>query len=218
MFARWDQFGIRPGDEVLDIGCGDRPYHLATVWADIRTPRWQRRRSLAAAARPPFVRCSVEALPFRDGAFDFVYCSHVLEHVRRPDVACRELARVARRGYLECPQSWVEFCFSSPDHRWLVDLEGGVLIFREILRAERRDFFGIRYKIFDWLRDPVFAAYWNRRRNRRARNVEFMWTGQIRVIVLRQAQRRGWASAPAGAATLPRACTARAVVNDGEPQ
>lgn len=51
----------------------------------------------------PLYKCSVEQMPFKDKEFDFVYCSHVLEHVVDPIRACRELMRVARRGYIETP-------------------------------------------------------------------------------------------------------------------
>jgi ubiquinone/menaquinone biosynthesis C-methylase UbiE len=37
-------------------------------------------------------------LPFRDGAFDFVVCSHTLEHVPDPESAISEMCRVAKRG------------------------------------------------------------------------------------------------------------------------
>ena len=38
------------------------------------------------------------ALPFRDGAFDRVYCSEVLEHVLDPESVIREMHRVLAPG------------------------------------------------------------------------------------------------------------------------
>jgi ubiquinone/menaquinone biosynthesis C-methylase UbiE len=137
------------------------------------------------------VRCSVERLPFRDGAFDFIFCRHVLEHVADPEAACRELMRVGRSGYIECPKSWVEYAFSSEDHRWLVDHEAQVLIFREKLPDERRDFLGIQYSIFDWVRQPAFLLHWNEPSVRRARNVMVSWTGQFAFAVMSARDRRG---------------------------
>lgn len=40
------------------------------------------------------------ALPFADESFDFVYASHVLEHIRDDAAAIREIWRVLRRGGL----------------------------------------------------------------------------------------------------------------------
>ncbi len=44
-----------------------------------------------------FVRGSVEDLPFSDGEFDTVVCTHTLEHVQDLPAAMAELRRVARR-------------------------------------------------------------------------------------------------------------------------
>ncbi|MDO8476022.1 MAG: methyltransferase domain-containing protein [Candidatus Rokubacteria bacterium] len=41
---------------------------------------------------------AVEALPFRDGTFDLVYCFSTLEHVGSVSEAVREMMRVARSG------------------------------------------------------------------------------------------------------------------------
>jgi len=69
-----------------------------------------------------FHQCSVEAMPFPDGSFDYALCAHVLEHVEDPDAACRELARVATRGAIECPHPFKEllFGFEEHDHKWFV--------------------------------------------------------------------------------------------------
>ncbi|MGE0713374.1 MAG: class I SAM-dependent methyltransferase [Planctomycetota bacterium] len=46
------------------------------------------------------VQGSLDALPYRDGAFDAVVCSWVLQHLRDPAGALREMARVLRPGGL----------------------------------------------------------------------------------------------------------------------
>ena len=87
------------GERVLEVGCG-RGY-LAGVLAE----RW----SVCAVdiviptelpARKPRVRfeqASIEHLPFGDGEFDTVVCTHTLEHVQHLDRAVAELRRVAAR-------------------------------------------------------------------------------------------------------------------------
>src|SRR4026208_1251735 len=67
-------------------------------------------------------------LPFAKRAFDFVYASHVLEHVEDPVQACREIMRVGAAGYVETPSPFLEQGLaigdeSSPEHwfhRWFV--------------------------------------------------------------------------------------------------
>ena len=86
--------------------------------------------------RPKFtvwiaVAADIASLPFKEKSFDFVFCSHVLEHVKDPALACRELIRVAKRGYIETPRKWTEFYAGHPSHRWLVDLKDGKLFFEK---------------------------------------------------------------------------------------
>ena len=104
--SRAFDFGIRPGDRVLDIGSGHLPMPLATDLADFAPTDDTYGRNgarLKHVEGKPLHRCSIEDMPFEDKQFDFVYCSHVLEHVRNPERACTELMRVGRRGYIETP-------------------------------------------------------------------------------------------------------------------
>lgn len=79
--------------------------------------------------------------PFDDKEFDFVYCGQTLEDIRDPIAVCRELSRVARRGYVEVPSAWIECTYDidvgplTPrypgyeKHRWLVFEEDAGLLF-----------------------------------------------------------------------------------------
>jgi ubiquinone/menaquinone biosynthesis C-methylase UbiE len=83
---------------VLDVGCGtgrNLPLYapgLSVVGVDIDAD------SLAAAKRrspgTPLVRASVQALPFRDGAFDTAVSGLVFCSVSAPEVGLSELKRV----------------------------------------------------------------------------------------------------------------------------
>jgi SAM-dependent methyltransferase len=62
---------------------------------------------------------------YKNKQFDFIFCSHVAEHVSDPKKFCSELMRVGKTGYIEIPlplfdnviygnpsghKWWVEFC------------------------------------------------------------------------------------------------------------
>jgi SAM-dependent methyltransferase len=186
------RFGIRRSDRVLDVGCGGMPFAYATHLADLSLTDHSGRFGLPVPiGERPVYECSVEEMPFEDGEFDFVYCSHVLEHVGDPAAACRELMRVGRRGYVECPRSWTEIVFSAPDHRWLVDLECGVLVFREKLTLEAGDPLGLRFAIFPLLDQPAFRTHWDTPRMRRLRTVQLLWEGEFAFAVISAEERSG---------------------------
>jgi len=81
------------GAAVLDVGAGAMPYYplLAPVASDYAG---------ADINAAPGVRwvCTLEDLTAPDDSFDLVLCTQVLEHVRRPEEALRQIARVLRPG------------------------------------------------------------------------------------------------------------------------
>lgn len=55
-------------------------------------------------------------LPFKDKTFDYVICSHVLEHVRDIEYFVNEIQRIAPRGYFEFPTIYYDFIYNFPEH------------------------------------------------------------------------------------------------------
>ncbi len=102
------ELGLRPGDRVLDAGCGTGralpPLRAAVgpsgvvLGADL-TPAM-----LHAAARAGRNRdgrlllADVAALPLRSAALDTVFAAGLIAHLPRPEQNLRELARVVRTG------------------------------------------------------------------------------------------------------------------------
>ncbi len=131
-----EAFGIRPGDKVLDIGGGHNPLARADfiVDSDLTDGVHRGGQPIPPELRDRYVPADIHCLPFADKSIDFIYCSHVLEHVLDPETACRELMRVGRRGFIETPRKWSEFFAGYPSHQWLIDDAGGELVF------ERRQF------------------------------------------------------------------------------
>jgi SAM-dependent methyltransferase len=91
-------------EAALDAGCGTgglafalAPFVSDVVGVDTRTDYLEAGRA-AAPANVRLVEGDVMALPFGYAEFDLACCHRVLHHVRRPELAVSELARVTRPG------------------------------------------------------------------------------------------------------------------------
>jgi SAM-dependent methyltransferase len=91
-------------EAALDAGCGTgalafalAPNALEVVGVDTRADYLEAAR-VAAPDNVSFVEGDVTELPFDYASFDLACCHRVLHHVRRPELAVSELARVTRPG------------------------------------------------------------------------------------------------------------------------
>ena len=125
---------------VLEIGPGHNPFAGVThvLERNVADGRERGGHALIVPAAAHLIVGDATVLPFTAGSFDFVYASHVLEHVEDPEAACREMMRVAPAGYIETPSPFLEQGLAlkdvtSPDHwfhRWFVfALSPGRLVF-----------------------------------------------------------------------------------------
>ena len=127
---------ICPGDFVLEIGSGHNPKPRANVLCDKFIEDDEQRGGGIIADRP-LVEADGQYLPFADSAFDYVICSHVLEHVEKPALLLAELMRVAKRGYIETPSEIAERIYGWPYHHWVVNKIDGRLVLQEkVCKAE----------------------------------------------------------------------------------
>jgi len=133
-------FDIEPGARVLDIGSGAYPFPLATILTDRYFETTEHRSEKLIIDQRPFLISNCSQLPFATQSFDFVYCSHLLEHVENPIEICAELVRVGRRGYIETPTLAKDMLFSWAKgmHRWHVMAIGQRLIFLSTLHDNLR--------------------------------------------------------------------------------
>ena len=106
-------FRIQPGERVLDLGAGEGRHTVeACRWPcrvvsvdlsryDLLRGRYMladlQRRGIAPG-HADFVIADAQHLPFRDGAFDRVLCTEVLEHIPDDRQGLRELVRVLKPG------------------------------------------------------------------------------------------------------------------------
>lgn len=96
-FAQATAVSLPEGARVLDAGAGESPYR--DLFAHTRRVALDDRRGDRAWDYGGLdVVGDLRRIPFRDGAFDAVFCTETLEHLTDPQDFLNEAARVLRRG------------------------------------------------------------------------------------------------------------------------
>jgi ubiquinone/menaquinone biosynthesis C-methylase UbiE len=124
-------FKIKKEELVIDIGSGDKPFWRADVFLD-KLSLGNAQRSThkdTISSMGVFVDGDCSNMPFKNKAFDFSYCAHLLEHVEDPQKAIKEIERISERGYIEVPNAVSEVIQPFSPHLWLVLLDKDKLIF-----------------------------------------------------------------------------------------
>jgi len=140
--SRFYEFRINRTDKVLDVGSGHKPFPFATHLSDISLKDHHYGRvgkPFKYVEDKPVFECNIEKLPFENKEFDFVYCSHVLEHTANPEKACSEIIRIGKRGFIETPTRGKDIWLNTAkisNHRWSVEKIHNKLIFSEYTPKE----------------------------------------------------------------------------------
>ena len=168
---------------VLDVGSGDKPHWRADVLLD-RFPGdehgGQRSGTSRSRVDRPLFDADAADMPFADKVFDFVICSHVLEHVERPNAVVAELTRVAKAGYIEVPEAASAKIVDFPSHLWWVTFDDGVLVFT----AKSAPYFDAdidRYLTASGMRQPL-SDLLDKHLDHRV--IELWWTDSVRCRVV----------------------------------
>jgi SAM-dependent methyltransferase len=148
----YDRLGAKPGDLVLDMGCGAGRHAFETVRRGCRIVALDQsleelvdvRNTFAAMIEAGELHGQVQGqpvsadalkLPFADETFDRIICSEVLEHIPDDQTAIGELARVLRPGgsIAVTVPAWVaeKICWKLSDEYYAPKAVGGhVRIYR----------------------------------------------------------------------------------------
>ena len=110
----YDLIGIRDGERVLDVGCGEGRHSweackrndCLVCASDIDETNLKKAHYALYLMKQEgeirgkwlLSRCNITSLPFKDASFDKVICSEVLEHVPDDLQGIRELVRVLKDG------------------------------------------------------------------------------------------------------------------------
>lgn len=122
---------IRPEDKVLEIGPGGTPHFRSNAFLELKfdsnMERLLQRGNVTQEPRfgnRPVHYYDGGRFPFKDGEFDYVICSHVIEHVADPVSFLAEVFRVGRgRGYLEYPLITYEYLYDFDVHLHFVKFD-----------------------------------------------------------------------------------------------
>jgi ubiquinone/menaquinone biosynthesis C-methylase UbiE len=124
---------IKLSEKVIDLGSGNNPNPRANVCVDFSVSDNTHREGakLILPSTGKFIEWDLNKypLPFKDKEFDFVICSHIVEHLQNPKRFCEEIQRIGKRGYIETPNKLYEQIYGWPFHRWYVYIVGEDLIF-----------------------------------------------------------------------------------------
>ena len=115
---------IHPQDKVLEIGPGSSPHHRSDAFLELDFDSSEEMilQRGGVVKKPDFNRKPVHyydggEFPFQDNQFNYVICSHVLEHVPDPGFFLSEVFRVgAGRGYIEYPLATYEYLYGFDVH------------------------------------------------------------------------------------------------------
>jgi len=153
--ARFKHLGLKPGDQVLDLGCGEgRHSHglhmlggLKVIGVDLDEPSLEKAREGLKTLPPPehdmsgstrFETGDATKLRFEDDTFDAIICSEVLEHLPDYPAALAEIRRVLKptgRLCISVPHAWPEkLCWrlAPPPNGYAFEPGGHIRIFDEV--------------------------------------------------------------------------------------
>lgn len=175
---------IKPNDRVLDIGSGHFPHPRANVLVDkFVNDNTHRSGDIRKLKNQEFIHADGENLPFEDNEFDYVICTHTLEHAEDPAKFIDEMCRVGKRGFLETPSLLGEYLIPKKSHKWvLLDVEGTVVLYEKekVGLSQTMDFGELFLNYF-----PRKSIGWKimQRTHHQMLTMNYEWEGKIDYLV-----------------------------------
>lgn len=129
MFFKDRVKNIKSTDRVLEVGPGACSHPRSDILLEKRFE--DKAEASAQRGHAPEIKTDKKIIfydgdkfPFKDNEFDYVICSHVLEHVEDVDGFISELKRVAKAGYIEYPLIYYDYLYDISEHVNLLKRKG----------------------------------------------------------------------------------------------
>jgi|SRR3954468_22518262 len=136
---------IKPTDKVLEIGPGADPYVRSNVLLEKKFGSEDEYASQFGGNQKlvtdkPVIFYEGDKFPFADNEFDYVICSHVLEHVENIEVFLSEIFRVAGKGYFEYPLIYYDYLYNFDVHVNFLKYDQGCLKYMKKKNSSLNEF------------------------------------------------------------------------------
>ncbi len=128
---------IKEKDLVLEIGPGSLPHPRSDIFLEKRfnerETSAQRGYANKIIIKKPIFYYDGGKFPFKNKEFDYVICSHVLEHIPYEELPLfiSEMERIADKGYIEFPNVFYELINYQSVHLWLMNYREQIIYFMD---------------------------------------------------------------------------------------
>lgn len=134
MFFPHKIISIKSTDKVLEIGPGDSPFHRSDVLLELEYDKVEDRikqfgHTKTLVSNKQIVYYDGKSFPFADKSFDYVICSHVLEHVNDVPFFLSEIFRVGKAGYFEYPLITYDYLYNFDVHLNFLKFTGTEMLY-----------------------------------------------------------------------------------------
>ncbi len=148
---------IASSDRVLEVGPGSNPHHRSDVLLEKKFETQQEYEAQFGheeklISDKKIVFYEGDKFPFSDNEFDYVICSHVLEHVEDPELFLNEIFRVARKGYFEYPLIYYDYLYNFNVHLNFLKFDGKTLYYKKKSDTSLNEFLPIQSFFYESLK------------------------------------------------------------------
>ncbi|WP_373032461.1 methyltransferase domain-containing protein [Sulfurovum sp.] len=176
---------IKATDKVLEVGPGGTPFPRSDVLLEKifseKDAKEQRGLTEALDTDQKVVYYSGGKFPFEDNEFDYVICSHVLEHIPENEFVSfvNELQRVAKNGYIEYPTIYYEYLYNFKVHVTLLNYKDNAIYYMDKDTSNLNRFLSVQTFFYETLQHGYDEIV---RENKAYFFQGFEWEHKINII------------------------------------